>query len=63
MLENYGDMLTIDDICEILQIGKNAAYNLLRTNELKSFRIGRSWKIPKASMIEYVTRKCFGQKM
>ena len=51
------DLISIDDLCEMLFIGKNAAYHLLNTGEIKAFRIGRSWKIPRLSVINYIRSK------
>ena len=51
------DLITVDELCELLFIGKNAAYRLLNTGEVKAFRIGRSWKIPREAVYEYVRRK------
>ena len=39
--ENYNDMVSIDDLCEMLSIGKNTAYHLLNTNQIHAFKIGR----------------------
>ncbi len=52
--ENYSDMISIDDLCEMLSIGKNTAYHLLKTNQIKAFKIGRIWKIPRESVSKYV---------
>lgn len=52
--ENYDDMITIDDLCEMLTIGKNTAYNLLKTKQIQAFKIGRIWKIPRESVSKYV---------
>ena len=49
------DILTIDELCDILHIGKNAAYVLLNTGAVKAFRIGRIWKIPRMAVSEYIT--------
>lgn len=54
MLSQYNDVLSIKDICEILKIGRNRAYELLQTEEIKGFRIGRPWKIPKIAVEEYL---------
>lgn len=59
MFDEYNDMLSVDDLMEILGIGKNAAYDLLRSDELKCFRLKGRWKIPKESVIEYVRSKAF----
>ena len=41
MFEEYNDILTIEEMCEILMIGRNAAYSLLNRGTLKAFRIGK----------------------
>lgn len=55
MFEQYEDMVTIDDVCQMLNIGKNGAYRLLKEGKLHAFKIGRIWKISKFSVTEYVT--------
>lgn len=54
MLNEYNDVLTVDEFCESLKIGKNIAYRLLNSGEIHAFRIGRSWKIPKAAVQEFL---------
>lgn len=54
MLNQYSDIITIDELCEILMIGKNCAYRLLTENKIKAFRIGKKWKIPKSSVADYI---------
>ena len=45
MFENYSDLVSIEELCEMLFIGKNVAYELLQRKKIKAFRIGRLWKI------------------
>lgn len=54
MLEQYQDIMTIYDVAEALYIGKNRVYELLEKKELKGFRIGRVWKIPREALQEYI---------
>ena len=54
MLDNYSDILSLEDVCEILNIGKNAAYDLLRRQIIKGFKIGHVWKIPKEALNTYI---------
>ena len=57
-MENASTILiTVDELFEELIIGKNAAYKLLTSGELKGFRIGRIWKIPRESLNNYVMEK------
>ncbi|MGN8969722.1 helix-turn-helix domain-containing protein [Intestinimonas sp. HCP28S3_D6] len=37
MLEQYDDLLTTDEACEVLKMGKNALYELLASGSLKVF--------------------------
>lgn len=54
MFNDYNDLVTVEDLCEMLSIGKNAAYTLLASGDLKCFRYNRIWKIPKQGVIEYI---------
>ena len=56
MFNEYEELITIDELQTILSIGKNTAYDLLRTQKIKAFRIGRVWKIPKKSVEEYIIK-------
>ena len=54
MFENYDDILNVEEACEALKIGYNAMYELLNTGKLRGYRNGRVWRIPKASLVEYI---------
>lgn len=54
MLNQYQDILSVYDVSEALCIGKNRVYELLEAGVLKSFRIGRVWKIPREALQEYI---------
>lgn len=54
MLEKYHDVMNVDEMCEAIQIGKNTAYYLLKTKQVKHKKIGRIYKIPKKYLIEYI---------
>ena len=52
MLEMYDDLLTVDEACEALKIGKNALYALLAEKKLKAYKNGRVWRIPRLAIEE-----------
>ena len=56
MLEKYPDVLTIDDVCEILRVGRKAVYALIWRGELQSRRNGREHRIRKQILIEYLDK-------
>jgi excisionase family DNA binding protein len=51
-------VMEIDGLCEMLDIGKNTAYQLLNDQEIDAFKVGTVWKIPKKSVEQFIERKC-----
>ena len=58
MFSEYKDIVTIEELQEMLRIGRSKAYQLLRSGHIKAFHDGRVWLIPKQSVIEYVIGRC-----
>ena len=56
MFNSYPDVLSVKQLCEILDIGKNTAYRLLQSGEIKSIKIGKVYKIPKKSLKDYIIK-------
>lgn len=57
MFEEYDDILTIDEVAEALKIGSSHAYHIVRSGNLKAYKEGKDWKIPKSSLINYIQSK------
>ena len=57
MFDNYPDILSPTEACEVLRIGENALYDLLRTGKRKALKNGRNWLIPKEAAIKYVMQE------
>ena len=52
---DYPDVVTFSQMCAMLgNIGKRTAYELLKSGEIRYIKIGKSFKIPKASIIAYL---------
>ena len=60
MNKDYTTLITVDELCEVLGISHNAAYQLLSSGKLKCFRIGRIWKIPRECVNDYIREQSFG---
>ena len=54
MLEVFADVMTVEEACEALRVGKNALYTLLDNKQLRGYRNGRVWRIPKESVIAFI---------
>ena len=57
ILDSYADVLTVNDLMNILHIGRNKAYELLRSKVIPSIRIGKKYVIPKNLMIEFLSNR------
>lgn len=57
MFEGYDDILTIEEVAEALRIGSSQAYRIVRSNQLKAYKEGRDWKIPKTALIQYIQKR------
>ena len=47
--------LRVEDLMPILGIGRNTAYELVRTKQILSVKVGRQLRIPKQCLIDYLT--------
>lgn len=54
MFEEYPDILTVEEACEALRVGYNAMYELLNSGKLKAYKNGRTWRIPRNALKEYI---------
>ena len=54
MFENYSDILSVNDLCELLRIGKNTAYKLLQSGQVESVLIAGKYRISKKSVIKLI---------
>lgn len=52
---DYPDVVNVEQMCSMLGgIGKKTAYDLLRNGDIRSIKLGKSFKIPKVCIIEYL---------
>lgn len=54
MLKDYPDIMTVEDCADALQLNKTTIYHLIEKKKIPATRIGKSYRISKKKMIEYV---------
>ncbi len=54
ILKDFDDILTFKEFKQVLKLGRNKAYELLQNNIIPSIRIGKSYRIPKINVINYL---------
>lgn len=53
----YTKLLEIHEIQQLLGIGRNKVYNLIRSGEIAAFKIGREWKVTENAIDEYIKKQ------
>ena len=54
MFDKYPDVLTVDQVCDALSIGKNTVYQLLKKNQIKHIKVGKKFLVPKIFLIDFI---------
>ncbi len=57
MFKKYDDVITVKELCEMLKIGKNTAYDLIHSGQVESVYVKRQIRIAKASVIQFLKRE------
>lgn len=52
--KDYPDVVSIEELQEMLHIGRNAAYDIVKDGKIKTIRVGKRYIIPKASVINFL---------
>lgn len=57
MFPDYPDIVTVHQLQKMLGISRNLAYELINDGEVQAIKIGNKYKIPKVSVINFVTEE------
>lgn len=49
--------LRVEELMPILGIGRNTAYELVRSGQIRSIKVGKQIRIPKDALHEYLSGK------
>lgn len=53
-ISTLSDLLTIDEMCKFLGISPKTGYRLIKGGEIKAIKVGRSYRIPKQHLLEFL---------
>lgn len=54
MFREYPDVVTVEDVQAMLGIGRQQAYELVRSGQIYSAHMGKKYLIPKIGVIDYL---------
>ena len=57
MFKKYPDVVSVEILQDMLGICRKNAYLLVKENKIRSARVGRSYKIPKLCVVEYLVNQ------
>ena len=55
-LESLPLPLTVGEMASVLRIGRNSAYQLVKDGNIQSIHVGRSIRIPRNALIQFMGR-------
>ena len=58
MLKDYPDVMSIEQMCEILSISTKTGYRILREGKICCLKVGRAYRIPKAHLFTFLCIGC-----
>ena len=56
-LDDLPLVLRVEDLMPVLDIGRNTAYELVRSGQIRSVRVGRKLRIPKQAVEDFLAGK------
>lgn len=58
MFTDYPDVVSITELQSMLRISRNTAYELVRSGIIRSVKIGRTYRIPRSAVEDYLNVSC-----
>lgn len=52
--DNLPLVLSVPELASVLHIGRNAAYELVNSGQIRSIRIGKNIRIPQSALLDYL---------
>ena len=54
-IEDLPVTLHVVDLMPLLDVGRNTAYELVRSGQIRSIKVGRGYRIPREALIEFLS--------
>ena len=55
-LDDLPVTLRVEELMPILGIGRNTAYELIRSGQIRSVRVGKQIRIPREALLEFLRK-------
>ena len=54
LFQGFPDVLTVPQLSRMLNINEKTAYQLVREKQINHFKVGRTYRIPKMAVLNYL---------
>lgn len=54
MLENYPDVMTVEQVANAIGFSKPIVYSLLHCGAIRHFVVNKSFRVPKKALVEFI---------
>jgi len=54
MFNNFPDIVNVQQVSEMLNIGRSSVYTLLQNKQIRHVKIGRKYLIPKLAIVDFL---------
>lgn len=61
MFDDYPEILSVEEVAEILRIGERSVYDLLKRKRLAGFILKNKWIIPRKAIEQFLSENAFGK--
>ena len=55
-LSGYPDVMSVEQMCEVLSISTKTGYKMLREGKIQSIKVGREYIVTKLDLIDYLMK-------
>ena len=60
LFQNYPAVVSPMQLCEMLGVSERTVYRLLVSNQIKHFKVGRAYRIPKVNVFAFMENESNG---
>jgi excisionase family DNA binding protein len=59
-MERDHEILTVKDLCDLLQIHQSTLYKLIKAGKIPTFRLGSDWRFRRSQIMRWIAEQTVG---
>jgi len=62
-LNNGKEIMTVNEVAEFLKISTVTTYRLVQEGKISAFKVGRSWRVKRTDLNEFIEQQKQGERV